>query len=100
MAESGGPLDNPEMELRAHLAGVNFATQILLHLHDDLHRRATGFSPDWEAIAASLTGVAPQGDAAVAVVNRRGREIAAAFLRETAEWARAHGSPGPERPQG
>ncbi len=96
MADQPGPLANADLELRAHVAGVNFATQILLHLHDDLHRRITGFSPDWEAIAQSLNVEFPGGDEAIVAVNRRGREIAANFMRETLEWSRNTGSPGPE----
>jgi hypothetical protein len=96
MAEPTGPLPNTDLELRAHVAGVNFATQVLLHMHDDLHRRITGYSPDWEAVAAFLSSAAPAGDDPVSLVNRRGREIAAGFMRETADWSRAHGSPGPE----
>ena len=96
MADRAGPLADPELELRAHVAGVNFATQTMLHLHDNLHRRITGYSPDWEAIADFLVAGGQPGDDPLNMVNRRGREIAAAFMRETAEWARAHGGAGPE----
>ena len=94
-ADGQNPLENPELELRAHVAGVNFATQTLLHLHDDLYRACTGFSPDWKAIAAHImTGVEP-GDTPLHQMNRRGREIAANFMLETEAWSRSHGSPGP-----
>jgi hypothetical protein len=92
MADQPGPLANSDLELRAHLAGVNFATQILLHLHDDLHRRITGFSPDWEAIAQSLNVDFPGDNETMVTVNRRGREIAAGFMRETLEWSQKTGS--------
>jgi hypothetical protein len=96
MANSIGPLHDPDLELRAHTAGVNFATQVLLHLHDNLHRRITGYSPDWEAIAQSLDVDIPGDNQQIIMVNRRGREIAASFMRETLEWSRKTGSAGPE----
>ncbi|HWE46175.1 MAG TPA: hypothetical protein VG407_09105 [Caulobacteraceae bacterium] len=95
MAERQHPLDNPELELRAHVAGVNFATQMLLHLHDDLYRSVTGYSPDWVAIADHLMKSVEAGDTPLHQMNRRGREIAANFMLETDTWSRAHGSPGP-----
>jgi hypothetical protein len=96
MSDPGAPLADPELELRAHIAGVNFATQILLHMHDDMCRRLTGFSPDWAAVAANLEAGVTQGDDPYVVVNRRGRYIASAFMRETEAWSRNTGSPGPE----
>jgi hypothetical protein len=95
MAERIGPLENTDLELRAHVAGVNFATQMLLHLYDDLNRRLTGYSPDWEGIGDFLEAGGQPGDTPLHLVNNRGREIAAKRMYETASWARTQGSPGP-----
>jgi hypothetical protein len=91
-----GPLSDPELELRAHLAGVNFATQTLLRMVDDLFRRTTSFSPDWEVVASNLEAGVTPGEDAYTAVNRRGRYIAADFMRETAGWSMSTGSKGPE----
>jgi hypothetical protein len=90
-----GPLSDPELELRAHLAGVNFATQTLLRMVDDAFRRMTGYSPDWEVVAQNLESGVQPGDDPYSAVNRRGRYIAAGFMRDVANWSQQTGSPGP-----
>ena len=88
-----GPLSDPNLELRAHLAGVNFATQTLLHMVDDLFRVSTGAPPDWEVVARNLESGAQPGDDAFSAVNRRARFIAADFMRDAARWSTRNSTP-------